>query len=118
MKLMGKLYLVREHKEKDNSFGDYKLVEDKELIEEKCFIESDDYLDIGNKVYEILDQKISISDLYTIREVLNEKGLYIIDSYKTDSSVSFSKFAYCYNGVAQMPASIRMYLMKQWTIEK
>lgn len=120
MKLMCRIYVVKEHKEVEFYYGSEETISERTLFEERCYSETDDELEMGHAVYKEIGREMSIDTLYHVRETLAKGEKYSIVSWflgKSDPLNSLFDVTY-ENGKELDKARQYIYLEKEWTIEK
>lgn len=118
MRLMCRVYIIKQHKEIQYMGDSVNVETDRTIYEEKCIVETEDYLDLGEEVRKELFTKLSIPDLYDVRKTLNDGKSYVLEQYDTDPVTSKFVVEYVESGTTYRNVEQKIFLRKEWTIEK
>lgn len=118
MKLICRIYVVKSHDEVDY-YNDVKVIKDRNLIEEKCYIDTEDYLDLAEMIYVKLRRELTIKKLHDVREALEKDEVFWLDGDSTTDLYSLNKVDYeRQDGTKIEGVTQKIYLEKEWIIEK
>lgn len=118
MKLICRIYVVKCHTEVDVC-NDAVVVKDRNIIEEECYIDTEDYLDLAEMIYVKLRRELTIKKLHDVRKALEQDEVYWLDGDCTKDLYSLTKVDYeRQDGTKIEGVTQKIYLEKEWTIEK
>lgn len=118
MKLMCRIYVVKHHTEVD-VYNDAVGVEDRNIIEEECYIDTEDYLDLAEMIYVKIRKELTVKKLHDVRKALEQDKVYWLDGDCTNDLYSLNKVDYERQDGTKIEGVIqKIYLQKEWTIEK